>query len=353
MIERFVRGPAGGVRSIAFLAAALLSACTGSAAPADRSSAPAASTAPALTGRIAFAGAASPDRRHTQIYLERADGSDVRQVVHSDASDTNPALSPDGRRLVFTRRVDSQPDRIYIVDVDGSALTRVAPSNCPGVCSDAVEGSPWSPDGRLLAFTRAVLQSGTTRARSVEVWLTNTDGSGAHPLTHPPAGTPDRPGSQDGSASWAPDGSRVLFTRSTPAVPPNPDQFAVHSIKPDGTGLRQLTPNDIQAGHAVWSPDGRLIVFQSPPDREAFPKVLYTVRADGSGMTELTENLDGTDSDDPSWAPDSSRIVFSHVPPGSSEGADLYVVDARGGPARRIAVTDLSESAPSWGAGSP
>jgi Tol biopolymer transport system component len=70
-------------------------------------------------------------------------------------------------------------------------------------------------------------------------------------------------------------------------------------------------------------------------------------------MTELTENLDGTDSDDPSWAPDSSRIVFSHVPPGSSEGADLYVVDARGGPARRIAVTDLSESAPSWGAGSP
>jgi TolB protein len=356
VIERVVGSPAGGVRSVAFLGALLLCGCTGSAAPAGPSSTPAPSeapsTAPALTGQIAFAGAAAPDRRRTQIYLERADGSSVRQVVHSGASDTNPALSPDGRRLVFTRHVDSEPDRIYTVDTDGSGLTRVAPSNCPQVCSDAVEGSPWSPDGRMLVFTRSVLHRGSTKPSTVAVWLTNTDGSGAHALTHPAAGTPDLPGAQDGSASWAPDGRRVLFTRSTRAVPPNPDQFAVYSIEPDGADLRQLTPNDIEAGHAVWSPDGTLIVFQSPPDHEAFPKVLFTVRADGSGMTELTENLDGNDSDDASWAPDSSRIVFSHVPPGSSRGADLYVVDVRGGPPRPIAVTDLSESAPSWGAGS-
>jgi Tol biopolymer transport system component len=73
------------------------------------------------------------------------------------------------------------------------------------------------------------------------------------------------------------------------------------------------------------------------------------MRPDGRGMTPLTNNLDGNDSDDPAWSPDSSQIVFSHVPPGSTRGADLYVVDRGGNQRRPIAVTALNETDPSWG----
>jgi Tol biopolymer transport system component len=347
-----VIGAPTGTRLVVLVAAVLLCGCSGTGASTARSptsSAPATGIAPRLTGQIAFAEDGTFDQRHEQIYLERADGSNVRQVVHSDASDRSPALSPDGRRLVFTRHVDAKPDRIFVVGVDGSGLEQLVPSNCPDVCSDAVEGSAWSPDGRTLVFTRAVLHGRSSEPATVELWLTNADGSGAHRLTHAPAEDVDgRARAQDGFAGWAPDGTRILFTHRERGTPPSLDQFAVHTIKRDGTDLRRLTPNDIQAGDPVWSPDGTLIAFQSPPDVEGFPRVLYTMRPDGTGMTPLTNNLDGNDSDDPAWSPDSSRIMFSHVAPGS-KGADLYVVERGGNQPRPIAVTGLNETDPSWG----
>jgi Tol biopolymer transport system component len=326
--------------------AALLCACTGAGSSTAVPSAPSASVTPRpgpLTGQLAFAGSdPSLGPGHEQIYLEQADGSHVRQLVRSAASDTNPALSPDGRRLVFTRHVPGAPDRIFLVGVDGTGLRALAPANCPGVCSDAVEGPAWSPDGRRLVFTRALLRGHSLLPTARQVWVADADGSGAHRVTQEPAG------SADGSASWAPDGTRILFTRHVRAVAPNPDQFAVYVVDVNGSDLRQVTPNDIEAGEAVWSPDGALIAIQSPPDDEAFPKALFTIRPDGTGMHELTDNLDANDSDGPTWSPDGRRIAFSHVPAGSSGGADLYVVDRDGSAPHPLAVTPLSETRPSW-----
>lgn len=303
-----------------------------------------------LKGQIAFAHDGTFDQKHEQIYLQRADGSNVRQLVHSGASDVDPALSPDGRRLVFTRHVDSKPDRIFVVNVDGSGLKQLVPSNCPDVCGDAVEGSGWSPDGRTLAFTRAIFHGHSTDPTNIELWLMSTDGGSARRLTRESVeSVGGQPGAQDGFASWSPDGKRLVFTHWDHARLRGLDQFAVDTIKLDGTDLRQVTPNDIQAGEPVWSPDGTLIAFQSPPDPEGVAKNLYTIHPDGTGMTSLTSNLDVTDSDHPTWSPDSSQIAFSHVPPGSATGADLYVVNRDGSRAHPIAVTSLNENAPSWG----
>jgi TolB protein len=326
----------------------LLAACTGSGAPTANSS------PSSLSGQIAFAHDGTFDQKHEQIYLERADGSNVRRLVHSDASDIDPALSPDSSRLVFTRHVDATPDRIFMVDVDGSGLTQLVPSNCPDVCGDAVEGSGWSPDGRTLAFTRAIFHGRSTDPTNIELWLMNTHGSAARRLTHESVkSVGGQPGAQDGFASWSPDGKRIVFTHWEHARPGSLDQFAVDTIKPDGTDVRQVTPNDVQAGEPVWSPDGTLIAFQSPPDPEGVTKNLYTIRPDGTGMSPLTGNLGGTDSDHPTWSPDSSQIAFSHVPPGGATGADLYVVNRDGSQARPVAVTSLNENAPSWGVEPP
>ena len=340
--------------------AMLLAGCTNSGTtgspPSSGSAAPSAvaSSAPAsLKGQIAFANDATSDHRHEQIYLERADGSHVRQLVHSDASDVDPVLSPDGRQLVFTRHVDSKPDRIFVVNVDGSGLKQIVPSSCPDVCGDAVEGSGWSPDGRTLAFTRAVFHGHSTDPTNVELWLMNADGSGARRLTHQSVeSVGGRPGARDDFASWSPDGKRLVFTHWEHAGVDGLDQFAVDTIKPDGAELRQVTPNDAQAGEPVWSPDGTRIAFQYPPDDEGVAKVLYTIRPDGTGLTPLTLNLDNNDSDHPSWSPDSSQIAFSHVAPGSTD-ADLYVVNSDGSRPHPIAKTSLNETAPSWGVAVP
>jgi TolB protein len=333
----------------------LLAGCSGPAAsgsgasPSGSGAGPATAASVLLTGRIAFARAAASAPGRRQIYLERADGSDVHQIVRSDADDTDPALAPDGRRLVFTRRVDGQPDQIFVVGVDGSALRRLNPSGCPGVCGDSVEGPAWSPDGRTLAFTRTVFAGSPASPATVGLWLVAVDDGAARRLTQEPVrAVAGRLGARDGYPSWSPDGARLAFTHAVRGEVGGLDQFAVETMGIDGSDRRQVTPNDIQAGEPAWSPDGALIAFQSPPDQEGFPKNLFTIRPDGTGMHPLTADLGVHDSDHPTWSPDGARIAFSHAPDGSTTGADLYVVDRDGGRPHPITVTAVDEGTPSW-----
>ncbi len=353
------RARASGHRVPVWVVAVLLGACTSSGtstedlSPSSTSGAdggtPARLTSEPLKGQIAFAHAGTSDPGHEQIYLARADGSDVRQLVRSQTGDISPALSPDGRRLVFTRHLAPEPDTIFVVNVDGTGLRRLAPSSCPALCSDAVEGPGWSPDGHTLVFTRTIVARGSTKPTNIELWLMNADTSEARRLTHESLDRPGgQPGSQDNYAGWSPDGTQVVFTHWEHGIHGNPDQFAIETVKPDGTGRRQVTPNDINAGEPAWSPDGTLIAFQSPPDDEGMIRDLYTIRPDGTEISTLTSNMDANDSDHPTWSPDSSRIVFSHVRPGSTTGADLYVVNRDGSRPHPVAATPLNETAPSW-----
>ncbi len=302
-------------------------------------------------GRIVFTRGGSAPGDHQQVFVERAGGSDAHELLHSDADDTDPVLSRDGRTVVFTRRVASQPDRIFLVEVDGSDLRQVRPSDCPGVCSDAVEGAAWSPDGRTLVFTRTILRDGGTVPAGIQIWLVDLRSSLAHAVTHGSTEAPGGgPGSQDNDGGWAPDGRRLVFTHWDHRAPGGLDQFAVMTVALDGTDRRQVTPNDVNAGQPAWSPDGALIAFQVPPDDEGVTKNLYTIRLDGTGMTSLTHTLGGgSHSARPTWSPDGRLIAFAHVPAGPGTPADLYVVERDGSRPRPIARTPTNEGAPFWG----
>ena len=63
---------------------------------------PSTSDAPSLQGQIVFEDSGQ-DFQHSQIWLENADGSNVRQVVSDDFTDNSASLSPDGTKIVFYR----------------------------------------------------------------------------------------------------------------------------------------------------------------------------------------------------------------------------------------------------------
>jgi Tol biopolymer transport system component len=97
----------------------------------------------------------------------KADGSGQRTLVGSPAMEFNPRWSPDGRRLVFQRIVDSsewlngRPCTMapWIVDADGANERRLE-----GLSADDTQPPFWSPDGtRILGTT-----IGT--AGSVQYW---------------------------------------------------------------------------------------------------------------------------------------------------------------------------------------
>ena len=94
------------------------------------------------------------DRYQVNLWLVPYRGGRPRRLTHGRWSDTAPAWSPDGRTIAFLsdRGAAAKPDddtgaELYLIDPDGGEAERVCKAPHGGV------GAPlWSPDGRAIAF---------------------------------------------------------------------------------------------------------------------------------------------------------------------------------------------------------
>ncbi|MFL5827012.1 MAG: TolB family protein [Thermoleophilaceae bacterium] len=115
--------------------------------------------------------------------------------------------------------------------------------------------------------------------------------------------------------------------------------FQLFTIRPDGTGARQITRVAGDAVHPDWSPDGSRIVFEF--DRQHGCSVAI-VNADGSGLTDLTGTRNGCENQ-PAFTPDGQRVVFvrfddktevESIQSMNLSGADLRLITGRKGTGR-------------------
>lgn len=84
---------------------------------------------------------------------------------------------------------------------------------------------------------------------------------------------------------------------------------AIYTTKPNGTGLRRLTPRKGEATTPDWSPNGRRIAFSFNECRVAI------MRANGTHRTVLPSKTPGGCETDPSFTPDGSRLVYERFDP--------------------------------------
>ena len=107
----------------------------------------------------------------------------------------------------------------------------------------------------------------------------------------------------------------------------------------DGTRERRLTTG---AGWSpAWSPDGQTIAYVSDAHGD---DEIYSVRADGKGPTQLTDN-EGMDDDSPAWSPDSSLLAFSSDRDGDT---DIFEMRADGSSVRVLVSGVWSDGDPAW-----
>ncbi len=164
---------------------------------------------------------------------------------------------------------------IYGVRPDGSHLRRLTRAGNDNVAV--------SPDGKRIAFTRGRGPI-DRKQRYTALFILNIESGRARRVT------PWKANGTYGSPRWALGGRRIVYGTCRPAGI-GESNCTIWSTRPDGSGKRNLTGTLKPSSLTVVSPDGRWIAFGTGSARFCFPGPLaprlYAERIDGSGRRLL------------------------------------------------------------------
>jgi Tol biopolymer transport system component len=142
------------------------------------------------------------------------DGRELRRFAGGPGYDGAPALSPDGRTLLFVSDREHESlcagcRQLYFLSSDPYDFGRLTGKRVNAVTA------VWSPDGRWIVLARGLGPAGT-----IGLLVMRPDSSGAHALV-----------AEGTDPCWTSDGRFVVFSR----------RGALFRVRPDGTQRRRLT----------------------------------------------------------------------------------------------------------------
>jgi dipeptidyl aminopeptidase/acylaminoacyl peptidase len=271
---------------------------------------------------------------------------------------SDPQLSPDGRRIVFTvtevdQKANLNTSSLWIVPVGGGQPARLTSQPTKN------DRARWSPDGRWIAFLSdrdSVDDKNQKVEKRGEVWLLPAGEGEARQVTRSPTPVAD--------FAWAPDGNRLVCVSTALAADHEERQKRIkqgfdmivagesemsHLWTIDLTtgATRVLTKTKVHATEPAWSSKGDLIAFVARPSPGANDDLLsdlYVVSASGGEPRQLVTN-EGPDFA-PAWSPSGEQIAYLSNDRRQSSGAHntiKIVASAGGNP--RVVVQGFEHSA--------
>jgi Tol biopolymer transport system component len=325
---------------------------TGAARPAT-TTAPAA-TFPAEDGKIAFRRYFDDAQTTGAVFTINPDGTGERQVTRPPGNtlDDQPAWSPDGKLIAFTRCPADGICGVWTVRPDGTharAIFQCRRANpATRACADAANVT-FTADGRHLIFTASYgrinpgssATGGEDQIQNSELGIGDLRGHITRSLVRATNFSADL-----NWGSFSPDGKTLAYEVRHSYKTKPADKHAVFVLDVDTGRRHRLTDWQLDAGDNIdWSPDGSKLLFRSHQE-DSQDSEYFTIRPDGTGLKQLTK-VAGSGAYSASWSPDGKYIAIS--PPGKADIPDIVVMNADGSGQRPVTRTPSWESAPDWG----
>ena len=279
----------------------------------------------------------------------------------------SPSWSPDGKHVVYHRLLDLKPaswqkawsrnpsydlvttNTLPAFDPSGKRLIATADNNTliqietgRNVAQTVfrqegklAQSADWSPQGDAILF--GLGQYFRNRAQGAQVAMIKPDGSGLREIT---SGV-----NNNGFPSYAPDGKRFVY----------------RTFGAEGQGLRVMNLDD---GHVTkltedydnfprWSPRGDAIMFVRRLE-DSF--VIFTITPDGKRLKRLTDP--GSDDSHGTWSPDGEWIAFASARMGFKDEAlntdspqpygEIFVMRHDGTRVQQLTDNQWEEGTPTW-----
>jgi eukaryotic-like serine/threonine-protein kinase len=230
-----------------------------------------------------------------QLYVSLAGrGKPVRLTNLENAADSNPAWSPDGQTLAFTRRVGGRGEgfSVYLIPSLGGVERRL----------DGATSNPaaWSPDGKWLYF------SAPLSPQKDAIFIESSLGGEKRRLTDPP------PEFNDLSPAVSPDGRQIAFVRQQDVY--NGDLYVCDLRDGQTAGpARRLTSDRRTTLSPAWTSDGREIVYVTGVGGPGGGGLTALYRVPSSGG--VPKRLDGVGdyAVSVSIAPKANRLAYARL----------------------------------------
>ncbi len=270
-------------------------------------------------------GEAKPDA----LFVVSLESGEKRQLTNPQLpayGDTNPAVSPDARSLVFLRNVSGvgAAGELYWLPL-GEGLTAGGEPRRLTLATQGANYPTWMPDGKEILFSaRGSLWRLAVPGESPSARLPFVGEDGIMPVVSRPQ--PGQP-------------SRLVYVRSFL-------DWNIWRVETSGSGAPSSSPPVVSISSTrvetspQLSPDGRRVAFESSRSGEW---EIWLADPDGSNAVQLTSM--GAHSGTPRWSPDGQWIAFDC----NLEGQfDIYVVPAAGGKPRNVTSHPANEFFPSF-----
>ncbi|UCA45258.1 Tol-Pal system beta propeller repeat protein TolB [Pseudochrobactrum sp. XF203] len=253
----------------------------------------------------------SAQKRVKRLAIMDQDGANVRYLSNGKDLVLTPRFSPSRQEITYMSFAGDRP-RVYLLQLETGQQELVG--NFPGMTI----APRFSPDGQKVVMS-LLQDDGSANIYTMDLRSRTTTR-----LTSSQA--------IDTSASYSPDGSKIVFESDRGG------RQQIYVMGADGSNPQRVSFGNGSYSTPVWSPRGDLIAFTKQSGGQFSIGVMKT---DGSGERLLTS---GFHNEGPTWAPNGRVLMFFRESGGSSR---LYTIDLTGRNERQIQ-TPNAASDPAW-----